>query len=92
MDAQLSADVLGEEDSGVDAGRCVGREVAVYLNDKYFLDGRDPNGYAGIAWSMLGKFDRAWASALSSGRSGICRAPAPGGSSIQNFISSRCGG
>jgi len=32
----------------------------VYLNDKYFLDGRDPNGYAGIAWSMLGKFDRAW--------------------------------
>jgi deoxyribodipyrimidine photo-lyase len=35
-------------------------EWAVYLNDKYFLDGRDPNGYAGIAWSMLGKFDRAW--------------------------------
>jgi deoxyribodipyrimidine photo-lyase len=34
--------------------------LAVHLNDKYFLDGRDPNGYAGIAWSMLGKFDRAW--------------------------------
>jgi deoxyribodipyrimidine photo-lyase len=33
---------------------------AVYLNDKYELDGRDPNGYAGIAWSMVGKFDRAW--------------------------------
>ena len=33
---------------------------AVYMNDKYFLDGRDPNGYAGIAWAMLGKFDRAW--------------------------------
>ncbi|MDP9037933.1 MAG: deoxyribodipyrimidine photo-lyase [Acidobacteriota bacterium] len=33
---------------------------AVSLNDKYFLDGRDPNGYAGIAWSMLGKFDRPW--------------------------------
>jgi deoxyribodipyrimidine photo-lyase len=32
----------------------------IYLNDKYELDGRDPNGYAGIAWSMLGKFDRAW--------------------------------
>jgi deoxyribodipyrimidine photo-lyase len=32
----------------------------IYLNDRYFLDGRDPNGYAGIAWSMLGKFDRAW--------------------------------
>jgi deoxyribodipyrimidine photo-lyase len=33
---------------------------AVYLNDKYSLDGLDPNGYAGIAWAMLGKFDRAW--------------------------------
>lgn len=33
---------------------------AVHLNDKYFLDGRDPNGYAGIAWAILGKFDRAW--------------------------------
>jgi deoxyribodipyrimidine photo-lyase len=34
--------------------------VAVYLNDKYELDGRDPNGYAGIAWSIVGKFDRTW--------------------------------
>jgi deoxyribodipyrimidine photo-lyase len=34
--------------------------VAIYLNDKYEIDGRDPGGYAGIAWSMLGKFDRAW--------------------------------
>jgi deoxyribodipyrimidine photo-lyase len=34
--------------------------TAVYLNDKYFLDGRDPGGYAGIAWAILGKFDRAW--------------------------------
>ncbi|MGD0443265.1 MAG: deoxyribodipyrimidine photo-lyase [Edaphobacter sp.] len=33
---------------------------AIHLNDKYFLDGRDPNGYAGIAWAILGKFDRAW--------------------------------
>jgi deoxyribodipyrimidine photo-lyase len=33
---------------------------AIYLNDKYELDGRDPNGYAGIAWAMVGKFDRAW--------------------------------
>ncbi|MGI4827437.1 MAG: hypothetical protein ACRYFU_04490, partial [Janthinobacterium lividum] len=32
----------------------------VYLNDKYFLDGRDPNGYSGIAWAVLGKFDRPW--------------------------------
>lgn len=35
-------------------------EIAIHLNDKYFLDGRDPNGYAGIAWAILGKFDRAW--------------------------------
>lgn len=34
--------------------------TAVYLNDKYFLDGRDPNGYAGIAWAIAGKFDRPW--------------------------------
>jgi deoxyribodipyrimidine photo-lyase len=34
--------------------------TAVRLNDRYFLDGRDPNGYAGIAWSIVGKFDRAW--------------------------------
>jgi len=33
---------------------------AVSLNDKYLLDGRDPNGYAGIAWSIVGKFDRPW--------------------------------
>jgi len=34
--------------------------AAVYLNDKYELDGRDPNGYAGIAWAIVGKFDRPW--------------------------------
>ena len=34
--------------------------VAVVLNDKYELDGRDPNGYSGIAWSIVGKFDRPW--------------------------------
>jgi deoxyribodipyrimidine photo-lyase len=35
-------------------------QVAVYLNDKYELDGRDPNGYAGIAWAIVGKHDRPW--------------------------------
>lgn len=35
-------------------------QTTVYLNDKYQLDGRDPNGYAGIAWSIMGKFDRPW--------------------------------
>jgi len=35
-------------------------KYCVYLNDKYFIDGRDPGGYAGIAWAIVGKFDRAW--------------------------------
>jgi len=38
----------------------VAYQTAVRLNDKYELDGRDPNGYAGIAWSIVGKFDRPW--------------------------------
>ncbi len=33
---------------------------AIALNDKYFLDGRDPNGYTGIAWALGGKHDRPW--------------------------------
>ena len=33
---------------------------AIYLNDKYSIDGRDPNGYAGIAWAIGGVHDRAW--------------------------------
>jgi len=33
---------------------------AVMLNDRYELDGRDPNGYAGIAWAMVGRHDRPW--------------------------------
>ena len=35
-------------------------EIAIYLNDKYSLDGRDPNGYVGIAWSIGGLHDRPW--------------------------------
>ncbi len=35
-------------------------EWAVILNDKYFLDGRDPNGYAGVAWAIGGVHDRPW--------------------------------
>ena len=33
---------------------------AVMLNDRYELDGRDPNGYAGIAWAIVGRHDRPW--------------------------------
>lgn len=35
-------------------------EYAVILNDKYELDGRDPNGYNGIAWAIGGVHDRPW--------------------------------
>lgn len=33
---------------------------AITLNDRYLLDGRDANGYTGIAWSVGGVHDRAW--------------------------------
>ncbi|MFN3660581.1 MAG: deoxyribodipyrimidine photo-lyase, partial [Brevinematales bacterium] len=33
-------------------------EWAIFLNDRYFLDGRDPNGYVGILWSIGGLHDR----------------------------------
>ena len=33
---------------------------AISLNDKYELDGRDPNSYEGISWAIAGKSDRAW--------------------------------
>lgn len=35
-------------------------KYAIKLNDKYELDGRDPNGYVGCAWSVGGVHDRAW--------------------------------
>ena len=35
-------------------------DYSIELNDKYQLDGRDPNGYTGIAWSIGGIHDRAW--------------------------------
>jgi deoxyribodipyrimidine photo-lyase len=35
-------------------------QTAIRLNDRYSLDGRDPNGYTGIAWSVGGVHDRAW--------------------------------
>ena len=33
--------------------------TALYLNNKYELDGRDPNGFTGVAW-CFGKHDRPW--------------------------------
>jgi deoxyribodipyrimidine photo-lyase len=34
--------------------------TAIRLNDRYSLDGRDPNGYTGCAWSIGGVHDRPW--------------------------------
>uniref|UniRef100_A0A6G1SGM2 Deoxyribodipyrimidine photo-lyase n=1 Tax=Aceria tosichella TaxID=561515 RepID=A0A6G1SGM2_9ACAR len=34
--------------------------IGCFLNDKYEYDGRDPNGYVGIMWSMVGLHDRGW--------------------------------
>jgi deoxyribodipyrimidine photo-lyase len=36
----------------------------IHLNNKYSIDGRDPNSYTGIMW-VLGRFDRPWAPARS---------------------------
>jgi deoxyribodipyrimidine photo-lyase len=35
--------------------------TAIHLNDRYALDGRDPNGWAGVAW-CFGLHDRPWPS------------------------------
>lgn len=34
-------------------------QTAIYLNNKYFIDGRDPNSYAGVSWGF-GLHDRPW--------------------------------
>ncbi len=36
------------------------QETAIAFNDRWLLDGRDPNGYTGIAWSLGGVHDRPW--------------------------------
>ncbi len=33
--------------------------IMIELNNKYGIDGRDPNSYSGIFW-VLGRYDRAW--------------------------------
>ena len=35
-------------------------DIALDLNDRYEMDGRDPNGYTGVAWAIGGKHDRPW--------------------------------
>jgi len=34
-------------------------KIMIELNNKYALDGRDPNSYSGIFW-ILGRYDRPW--------------------------------
>ncbi|XP_057511197.1 deoxyribodipyrimidine photo-lyase-like [Actinidia eriantha] len=34
--------------------------ISIYLNDKYEIDGRDPNGYIGCMWSICGLHDQGW--------------------------------
>lgn len=36
------------------------QKMAIFLNDRFEQDGREPNGYVGIAWSMLGIHDQGW--------------------------------
>ncbi|XP_078344504.1 deoxyribodipyrimidine photo-lyase-like isoform X2 [Oculina patagonica] len=36
-------------------------EVSLYFNDKFSLDGNDPNGYVGCMWSVCGVHDQGWA-------------------------------
>lgn len=35
-------------------------QYAQYLNDYYALDGRDPNGFVGVGWSIMGVHDMGW--------------------------------
>lgn len=34
--------------------------IGIELNDRFAMDGRDPNGYVGVMWSVAGLHDRAW--------------------------------
>nr|XP_040026520.1 CPD photolyase isoform X2 [Gasterosteus aculeatus aculeatus] len=34
--------------------------IALYLNDRYSLDGQDPNGFVGCMWSICGIHDQGW--------------------------------
>lgn len=49
-------------------------EIAIVLNDKYEIDGRDPNGYVGCMWSIGGIHDQASSSVLFSALRSHCLA------------------
>ena len=89
LHAQLHAHVLGQENSGVEQDTCRAFQMAVYLNDKYELDGRDPNGYAGIAWAIVGNMTVPGSSGQSLARSATCHSTALEKSSTARAISER---
>ena len=60
---------------------------AVALNDKYQLDGRDPNGYAGIAWAIVGNSIVPGSIAPSSEKFATCRQHPPAKSSTPKATS-----
>lgn len=58
--AQHAAHVLGEEDPRKwSESPQAAFERVLRLNDRYFLDGRDPNSYANAGW-IFGLHDRPW--------------------------------
>ena len=71
--ARFPEDVLGQEDPGVDrqSGDCPQGDrwrvtapllqEGLRLNDRYALDGNDPNGFVGVMWSVAGIHDQGWA-------------------------------
>ncbi len=68
-------------------------EYANFFNDKYSLDGCDPNGYTGTAWSIGGVHDRAWQEREVFGKIRYmnekgCRRKFK----VDSYIAARCGG
>ena len=58
-DSQLPSHAMGKKILEWTPTPEIAMEYMVALNDKWALDGRDPNTYTGIGW-VLGKFDRGW--------------------------------
>ncbi|KAG0462105.1 hypothetical protein HPP92_020581 [Vanilla planifolia] len=53
-------DVLGKKILEWTKGPEEALETAIFLNDKYEIDGRDPNGYVGCMWAICGVHDQGW--------------------------------
>jgi deoxyribodipyrimidine photo-lyase len=56
----------------IQEGPEVALATAIHLNDKYQLDGRDPNGYVGCMWAICGVHDNAWKEREVYGKVGGC--------------------